>query len=219
MEKDENRTNLIIIIFLVLVMIGAFIFSITHHISTKNKQSKQEEVETEEDIDNNDNIPNIEENNRTFYKGDSVILTDSSSWHVIENSLDSDNYVILLKDQSINENINYNEINQYLKKQYLNLLIDSLNAEINDILDIRLLTLNDISNIIKIQDIEIGDSLESSNLYWLYNSENLINDISSNSLPILICPNDGINLARICEGSSNIYPFKPVIKINKKYIK
>jgi len=72
--------------------------------------------------------------------------------------------------------------------------------------------------IIKKEDKVPGIKIEKQGLEWLYNTSTLTSYIEDGN-PILICSKDNTNPARICIGKgSDIFPVRPVITINKKYI-
>lgn len=219
MDKDENRKNLISIIILIVILVGVSIFITVDKFLTKSALNKQED--TEEITTGNTEIVEMETDTYTRYNiGDSVNLIDSSSWHVIKTSEKTSSTVTLLNDNITNTYIRSDEANTYLNEVYQKNLKDSLGATSDDIEETRLLSLEDIATITNIVPLEVGVSLESSNMDWLYNKRTLTSYVDSNDLSVLICEKTSNEEAKLCEATtSEIWPVRPVITIDKSYIK
>lgn len=219
MDKDENRKNLISIIILIVILVGVSIFITVDKFLTKSALNKQED--TEEITTGNTEIVEMETDTYTRYNiGDSVNLIDSSSWHVIKTSEKTSSTVTLLNDNITNTYIRSDEANTYLNEVYQKNLKDSLGATSDDIEETRLLSLEDIATITNIVPLEVGLSLESSNMDWLYNKRTLTSYVDSNDLSVLICEKTSNEEAKLCEATtSEIWPVRPVITIDKSYIK
>ncbi len=219
MDKDENRRNLISIIILIVILVGVSIFITVDKFLTKSALNKQED--TEEITTGNTEIVEMETDTYTRYNiGDSVNLIDSSSWHVIKTSEKTSSTVTLLNDNITNTYIRSDEANTYLNEVYQKNLKDSLGATSDDIEETRLLSLEDIATITNIVPLEVGVSLESSNMDWLYNKRTLTSYVDSNDLSVLICEKTSNEEAKLCEATtSEIWPVRPVITIDKSYIK
>ncbi len=219
MDKDENRRNLISIIILIVILFGVSIFITVDKFLTKSALNKQED--TEEITTGNTEIVEMETDTYTRYNiGDSVNLIDSSSWHVIKTSEKTSSTVTLLNDNITNTYIRSDEANTYLNEVYQKNLKDSLGATSDDIEETRLLSLEDIATITNIVPLEVGVSLESSNMDWLYNKRTLTSYVDSNDLSVLICEKTSNEEAKLCEATtSEIWPVRPVITIDKSYIK
>ena len=111
MESDENRKNLIIMIVLLIAILVSATLSIFYHFFTKNSSSKkkfgnEEIINTDTSIDGEGDV----ENYPTYNLGDAITLKDSSTWHVIKESDSTDKYVVLLRDNPLDDNISYNDI-------------------------------------------------------------------------------------------------------------
>ena len=219
MDKDENRRNLISIIILIVILVGVSIFITVDKFLTKSALNKQED--TEEITTGNTEIVEMETDTYTRYNiGDSVNLIDSSSWHVIKTSEKTSSTVTLLNDNIINTYIRSDEANTYLNEVYQKNLKDSLGATSDNIEETRLLSLEDIATITNIVPLEVGVSLESSNMDWLYNKRTLTSYVDSNDLSVLICEKTSNEEAKLCGATtSEIWPVRPVITIDKSYIK
>lgn len=219
MDKDENRKNLISIIILIVILVGVSIFITVDKFLTKSALNKQED--TEEITTGNTEIVEMETDTYTRYNiGDSVNLIDSSSWHVIKTSEKTSSTVTLLNDNITNTYIRSDEANTYLNEVYQKNLKDSLGATSDDIEETRLLSLEDIATITNIVPLEVGVSLESSNMDWLYNKRTLTSYVDSNDLSVLICEKTSNEETKLCEATtSEIWPVRPVITIDKSYIK
>lgn len=218
MENEQNRKNLTFIIILVVAIILVSVLIASDKFLTQ-KDSNNNESDSTETINNN-TVVEEEQVYKNYKIGDSVTLIDSSKWHVIENTDDKDDMVILLKDDQLSSSIKPEEAENFLTTTYMKLLKDNLGALSTDIKDIRLISLDDIKTITGISEIDIDNSIEVDGDSWLYEKQTLTSDISSNNLPILICENKEETLGRICEGKdSEIWPVRPVVEIGKDYIK
>ena len=216
MESDSNRTNVIIVGALLAVLVLVAVMAIISHILVKNKMNNS--------IINNDD-QEIEENtnkNATivysgYKKGEKVELSDSSNWHVIEDSNVNEEYVLLLKDEKINKSITKQVVDDYLQNEYKEEIVNSLECGEEDIQNIRLLTSTDIKNITGINPIKIGIDINKDKYDYLVLSKTLTNMIV-NTNPVIICEEEG--KYTLCEGKiEEEYEIRPVIKINKNYLK
>lgn len=216
MESDSNRTNVIIVGALLAVLVLVALIAIITHVLVKNK--------TENIINNNDSTEiedNTNENATIVYsgykKGEKVELVDSSNWHVIEDSSVNEEYVLLLKDEKINKTMKKQMVDNYLENDYKDELINSLSCDKNSIQNIRLLTTNDIQNITGINSIKIGLELNKDEYNYLVLNKTLTNMVV-NTNPVIICEEE--SQYRLCEGKiEDEYDIRPVIKINKNYLK
>lgn len=213
MESDENRKNLIIMIILLVAILISATLSIFYHFFTKDPSSKkksgsEEIINTDTSIDEEGD----EENYPSYNLGDAITLKDSSIWHVIKESDSTDRYVVLLRDNPLDDNISYNDIDNYLQNTYLNTLKSNLETKEN--ISVSLLSLDDIENIAEIPNLEIGTSLDTAKNSWIYINQTITSNLSSNDKPIMICTNPNT----ICEGNSNTYKVRPIIEIDKNIL-
>lgn len=219
MENDANRTNLTIIIILLLVIVGISIFYMFNHFFTQDKSSGN----SYDDSETIENDTKVIENNYHYSKynvGDAVSLIDSSSWHVMKESTASDPYVTLLRDSRISSYIKYSEASRYLNNDYRKILLDNLGTDSSYIKEVRLITFSDIEEILNIYHLSEDTVIEYTDYSFIYHDTTLIDGISEQNNPLLICLNDGINSARICEGVGNeICAVRPVVIIHKSLLK
>lgn len=212
---DSNSTNLTIIVVLLLFIVGISIFSFSLKFTSKNNANKKS---NNEEIINEDT--SVDYNNKTYkvYKsGDSIKLSDNSSWHVIKDSSSNEEEVTILSDNDIGK-INTKDVENYLEETYYNQLQENLSIDDNSISNIRLIDIDDIMTLTSLSNITVGTKIEKQGLEWLYSKSTLTSYIED-SKPILICSKDGENPARICIGKdSDIFPIRPVITISKNYI-
>lgn len=213
MESDENRKNLIIMIILLVAILISATLSIFYHFftndsSSKKKSGSEEIINTDTSIDEEGD----EENYPSYNLGDAITLKDSSTWHVIKESDSTDEYVVLLRDNSLDDNISYNDIDNYLQNTYLNTLKSNLKTK--EDISVSLLSLDDIESISKISNLEIGTSLDTAENPWIYINQTVTGNLSNNDKPIMICTNPNT----ICEGSSDTYKIRPVIEIDKNIL-
>lgn len=213
MESDENRKNLIIMIILLVAILISATLSIFYHFFTKDSSSKkksgsEEIINTDTSIDEEGDV----ENYPSYNLGDAITLKDSSTWHVIKESDSTDKYVVLLRDNPLDDNISYNDIDNYLQNTYLNTLKNNLETKEN--ISVSLLSLNDIESISEIPNLEIGTSLDTAKNSWIYINQTITSNLSSNDKPIMICTNPNT----ICEVNSNTYKVRPVIEIDKNIL-
>ena len=213
MESDENRKNLIIMIILLIAILISTVLALFYHFLTKDsvsrkKSSGNEIINTDTSVDGEDD----EVNYPGYNLGDSITLKDSSTWHVIKESDSTDRYVVLLRDNPLDDNIVYNDIDNYLQNTYLDSLKSSL--ETQEDISISLLSLDDIESVSKISNLEIGTPLDTADNPWIYINQTITSNLSSNDKPIMICTNPNT----ICEGNSNNYKVRPVIEIDKNIL-
>ncbi len=212
---DSNSTNLTIIVVLLLFILGIGVFSFSLKLTSKDnikKESNNEEIINEDtSVDSSNKIYKV------YKSGDSIKLSDNSSWHVINDSGSNEDEVTILSDNDIGK-INIKDMDNYLEETYYNQLQDNLNIDDTSISNIRLLDIDDIMTLTSLSNIIPGIKIEKQGLEWLYNTSTLTSYIEDGN-PILICSKDNTNPARICIGKgSDIFPVRPVITINKKYI-
>ena len=170
-------------------------------------------------------------NFKAYNVGDNVTLTDSSRWSVLSSSSGDSKYVTLIKDENINDDfsIKFKDANNYLSTTYKNNLVSGLGAKSDEITEVRLLTLDEISKLsgISVSNLLPGTSLENDiTPSFLYQSTTITSEIDEYDCPIMICGyfySPGYNEdgpARICEGTqTDTEPIRPVITILKEYIR
>lgn len=212
---DSNSTNLTIIVVLLFFILGIGIFSFSLKLTSKDNPKK--ESNDEEVINEDTSVDRSNKTYKIYHLGDSIKLSDNSSWHVINDSSSNEDEVTILSDDDIGK-INVNDIDIYLEETYYNQLQENIGAIDTSISNIRLLDVDDIMTLTGLQNITVGTGIEKQGLEWLYNKSTLTS-YKEDSNPILICSKDNNNPARICIGKgSNIFPVRPVITINKNYI-
>ena len=210
MEKDSNRTNLIIVVILTLTLLTVGIIVLINNILTKSSVEKN----NQELIDNSEEITNTDVNTNIYYNsyniGDEITLIDSSNWNVIKESAKEENTITILKNVEISTYVKKEEADTYLKEKYRKILKDNLGTSDNNIIEIRLLSLDDLKNVLNDNNIDINYSINSS-YSWLYQNKTLLN----NDKTITINNNGTI----IEEISNDIFPIRPVVTISKDLIK
>lgn len=219
MTDDTNRTNLTIVVVLIIVVViaGLAIYAFSSRLFPKENSIQKNE--SNEMIEKDTSIPDSDIANTAYYIGDNIILTDSTSWHVIEDSDTDHDFVVLLKDIPLDSYVTYDQVSDYLHTTYKRQLQNSLSLNDEDF-DLDLLSLTQIEQITGIPSLEVGSSLEDLNQSWLYYKTTLINELDHNNLPILICSRENSDIAKICEGAKeNNWPIRPVLNIKKEYIK
>ena len=215
MVNDSNRTNLTIIIVLVFILVGVSILVISSHFFTKEKVSNNDN--DTELLEGDTNVIEPDTKNKTYYIGDSVILVDSSSWHIIKDSNEEDSYVTLLKDNPLEDKILYKQMDDYLNNSYKEQLQNLLSTSEEDLIDIQALSFDQIRVITNMNDLSVETKFEDEQFSWLYQSTTLLKEANQN--PVLICSKDDSDVAKICEGTmDNLWPIRPVITIKKEYI-
>ncbi len=213
--KDSNSTNLVIIVVLLCVLVFLSIYTVSNKLLKQNKTTKSND--SEETINNDTSVDDISETYQKYNVGDSIKLNDNSSWHVIFKSDSNEDKVTILSDKDIGK-IRMDNIDTYLEEDYYNNLQQSLEAEDSAIEEIRLLDIDDIISLTNKKNIRLNSEIETPNLEWLYESDTATS-YTENSLPVLICKNDNVNKARLCQNiDSDILPIRPVITIKKSYI-
>lgn len=241
-EKNKNGSGTIIFLIILVIALGGYIVydkiisnkdvktDINDSNTNNNNNSINYNKENEDVID--DNNKNEQNQKPTTYKaynlGDKVNLLDSSNWNVWESLAENDEFVTLINSDNINKynSITFKEAPTYVSTTYKSNLITSLNANNDDIKDARLLTLEDISKLsrIEVNNLVPGVSLENNvTPSFLYQSTTITSKIDENDCPIMICesiPNYPNNQGRICEETqTDKFQIRPVITISKKYIK
>lgn len=165
--------------------------------------------------------------NKSYKVGDLVTLKNGTSWNVIENSdIDNDSIVLLsVDDINTSRNVKISEVKNYLLNEYKNSIAEQLGSNV----DVRLLTLDDISELSEIASSSLvpGTSLENGTTpEFLYKTTTLISDDSNMLLgenPIMICAavpeHYETSPGRICMSTqTDTEPFRVVITIAKKDI-
>lgn len=217
MEKDENRTNLIIIIVLVIFLIGLFIFGAFHHFLSKNSHKLKKEESNE--VVNPDTSVDTPISYGNYKVGDEVVLSDGSSWHVVTDSLEHDEVVELLKDEPIHVDNTNQKIDDYLQNIYIKLLISSLKIDNTDLQEIRLLSLEDIENVIGSSTLNVGDSLTSSQGKFLYQNSTVLRDVDENGNFLFICEEDLDGMVKICtKQEETLISVRPIISMKKSIL-
>lgn len=236
MEERNNNTGLVVLVtVLVMLVLGMGAFIIYDKVINKTNEPNTEENNkvdnTEENNDSNENIDNeAEEDKQTnvAYKvGDKVTLTDSSVWHVIEDSSTDNDFVMLLSSKNVNENytVTISNAADYISTTFKNNLIKKLQASSNDIKEARLLTLNDVSSLsgISVGKLQPGTSLENGKTpTFLYEGVTMTSEYDEFDCNIMVCTNDGhvTSPGRMCASTgTDTEPIRPVITISKKYVK
>ena len=161
MEERKNNTGLIVLItVLVILVLGMGGFIIYDKVINKTNESDIEE--------NNSETQNTEDDlvvRKSYKVGDEVELADSSIWYVISNSEDTENFVSLLSSDNINKDytITINNAETYLSTTYKTELVKNIKANGDEVKEVRLLTLKDISLLSGITESELqpGTSLEN----------------------------------------------------------
>jgi hypothetical protein len=216
MENDQNRTNFNLIIVLVAVILLIAIFVISNSFNKKEEKVVEEDSETIEKDTSVDQESNVY---KSYEIGDEVVLLDSSKWHVIKKTTTKEDSVTLLKDEKLTTELKQDEAVSYLTTTYLKLLKDNLGALSTDINEVRLITLDDIKEITKMERVLKDTIIENDNNSWLTDENTLINEKSDDNYPLLICKNSE-NKGSICEGiGQELWSVRPVITISKDYIK
>jgi len=193
--------------------------------SLKTKIEEQNKIIAE--LNEQENAQQEEPQNKSYQIGDLVTLKNGTSWNVIKDSdINSDN-VVLLSVENINtsNSIKISEVKNYLLNEYKNTISSALNSSI----DVRLLTLDDVSELSGISSSNLvpGTSLENGTTpEFLYKTTTLISDDSNMLLgenPIMICAavpeHYETSPGRICMSTqTDTEPFRVVITIAKKDI-
>ena len=182
---------------------------------------------TNNNTNNESNKKKDEQINGVYKVGDYVTLVNHTSWSVMANTNKDNQYVTLISDENINDSyrISYKKASEYLSTTYKNNLIKRLKASADEIKEVRLINLNDISKLtgISVNQLVPGKVIENKNTpLFLYEGDTITSN-TSNGLPIMICTlvsesttNDP---GRICLGEDGEYfDIRPVITISKKYI-
>ena len=241
-ENKKNENGIIVLLIILVIALGGYIVydkiisskaeetGVNDNNTNSNDNGLNDSKEKEDVIDDtNKNEQNQEIITYKVYNlGDKVNLLDSSNWNVWESSAENDEFVTLINSDNINKynSITFKEAPTYVSTTYKSNLITSLNANNDDIKDARLLTLEDISKLsrIEVNNLVPGVSLENNvTPSFLYQSTTITSKIDENDCPIMICesiPNYPNNQGRICEETqTDKFQIRPVIIISKKYIK
>ena len=224
-KKKTSKGLIVSIILLTLLVVGLTGYIVYDKVLNSDKEEKNEKS-----YDLKDSEEKTEETMKfkSYEIGDKIVLTDSSNWNVIEVSTEEDEFVTLLSMNNINDNnsIAFKEATNYMNTTYKNNLITKLGTSSNDIKEIRLLSVDDISKLsgISVKNLIPGTSLENGiTPPYLYESETITSSIDKDC-PIMICSMDpeyyDTNPGRICIGTqTDKFPIRPVITISKEYIK
>ena len=246
MSKKKKNSDLPVIICIlifsisILILIGYYLFNDNNEleIETSNNESN---YYTTNDINNNNNSntnTNNKDNNstktdnnnskRTYKIGDLIFLKNNTTWGVINNSSETDEFVTILSDDNINESysISYKNAQNYVSTTYKNKIEKAFKTTGADIKEVRLLTMNDISRLsgISVNELVPGKSIINKKTpSFIYDTETITSDIS-NGLPLMICgavsESTENNYGKICLGNNSEYfAIRIVMTINKKYIK
>ena len=239
-DKPKNGNGLKIVAAVALVAaacgIGLGVYGIMQN-SQKDKQISDLKIQIEEQAEKIANLKKPEktqpeedpqedepQQNKAYRVGDLVKLSDGTSWNVLKNSGIDEDEVTLLSVENVDttHSIKIIEVKNYLLNDYKDAMTNVLGTDV----DVRLLTLGDISQLsgIAISDLIPGHSIENGvTPAFLYKSDTLIADDENMILgdnPDLLCSADVRNSARICMSTqTDREVFRPVITIDKKALK
>lgn len=222
MENDQNRTNLIMIIVLISVILLIAVFVNSNHINPTESNTEKQDDESNEVTKKDTTVEEQPELYKSYEIGNQITLLDSSSWHVIKNTTKKEETITLLKDSKLSTELKKEEINNFLTTTYVKLLKDSLSALSTDIKEVRLITLDDIKLITGIETLEKETFIEKENSTWLYQDDTITSNTSVNNIPLQICKieEEEIIRGKLCEiTDKETWPIRPVIIISKEYIK
>lgn len=193
----------------------------------KTQIEEQNRIITELNEQDNNSQEGLQ--NKSYKVGDLVTLKNGTSWNVIEKSdIDNDSIVLLsVDDINTSRNVEISEVKNYLLNEYKNSIAEQLGSNVN----VRLLTLDDVSELSGIASSSLvpGTSLENGiTPDFLHETTTLISDDTNMLLgenPNMICEavdagqfSSG-NPARICMSTqTNTEPFRVVITMAKKDI-
>ena len=229
MERENNNTALAVIItLLVVIILGLVGFIVYDKVIKDTNEPNNNVTDNNNTTDQSDNENN--EQGRVAYQiGDKVTLTDSSTWHVIKNSADTEDFVSLLSSENINKyyTVTINNAERYLSTTYKTNLIKSLEANDNEIKEVRLLTLKDVSELSGINESQLqpGKSLENGKTpEFLYKSDTMTSSFDEFDCNIMVCSavpeHYETSPGRMCAATgSDTWPIRPVITISKEYIR
>lgn len=193
------------------------------------KTQIEEQNRTIAELNEQDNNPQEDLHNKSYKVGDLVTLKNGTSWNVIKNSDIDDESVVLLSADDINasRNVKISEIKNYLLNEYKNSIAEQLASNV----DVRLLTIDDVSELSGIASSSLvpGTSLENGiTPDFLYETTTLISNDTNMLLgenPNMIC--EAVDASqfgssdpgRICMSTqTNTEPFRVVITMAKKDI-
>ena len=215
MESDSNRTNLIIFMVLVFVLIGVtaiiLISSLVNHESKMNNGNKDNTI-----VDDNPTT-NVTTVYSGYEIGDKVTLNDNSTWHVIIESDINNEYVTILKDEALPTKMDKYSGVDYLNNEYRDELNETLNCE-DEITDVHLISSEEIKTITRIGNPRKDTKLNGNDYDWL-TARNTLTNIMNNEEIISICEKDTNTEASLCALDTDSYSIRPVIKINKNCLK
>ena len=215
MTNQTKHSKVIIIIIVILAIILAIFGGIIGYDIFKDKKNN-----------GSGNGSKIDYTKKAFNEGTKITLTDGSKWYVLYSCEAEDEYITLLSVNDVNtDKVNYTQASNYLETTFKSKLVKGISSAQGDIQEIRLLTLDDIGLLSRIEPnmIIAGTSLENGvTSVFVYESESLI-AAEENDLPLLICKpeaNSDTNPGRVCVGTqTEVFPVRAVLKISKKYIK
>lgn len=233
-QKNEKGLKIATVIACVVAVCGIG-FGVYCLIESNNKTQEISNLKTQIEEQNriiaelNEQDNNSQEGlqNKSYKVGDLVTLKNGTSWNVIENSdIDNDSIVLLSVDNiNTSRNVKISEVKNYLLNEYKNSIAEQLGSNV----DVRLLTLDDISELSGIASSSLvpGTSLENGTTpEFLYKTTTLISDDSNMLLgenPIVICAAVPeyyeTSPGRICMSTqTDTEPFRVVITMAKKDI-
>lgn len=216
---DSNRTNLniVIVLFIVSIIVGVSITinRVFFKSSSNNKVDSTNDTSIEE---KEDTSVDSSVKYKSYQIGDEVTLTNGVVFNVIKDSTSTENKVTLLKKEPLDQSFTYQNVSEYLENTYYKSLISSLGIDDYDTesVSVRLLTIDDIGEVVDIENVNVGMTLNDSKYTFLYNFETLTNHIEDNKV-VAIC-NDNSSASICNKDSSSSLKVRPVVTINKKYI-
>ena len=217
-NETKKKTSIIVIIVALIVILAILGGFIGFDIYKNNKNNKGS--------GNGSGNTSTENVKKAYNEGATITLTDGSKWYALFSSKAEDETILLYSVDNINtDNVSYSQAANYLTTTFRSKLVKGLGSAAGDIKDIRLLTLDEISTLSRIEksDLKAGAVLQNDiTSVFVYESNSLIDGYES-GLPLLICqPNPEVeaNPGRICVGTQeDVFPIRAVLEISKKYIK
>ena len=234
-KKDDKivRITLIALGIIIVALFGVIVFAVKVPITTIYKTYSTLDNNQESTTNDNSNYEPNSDNpyingstTRQTYKaykiGDLITLKDNSKWYVIENSSSDDINLVLIATNNINDgSVNYQNVEEFLDKRYKVSLAKVLNITQEELI-VRLISLNDISNLSGINEEQlVVNSVIQNNKTpkFIYETINMTNYIDDENKPLLICPNNGKAILCIGNPPLNAWIIKPVIELPKSSIK
>ncbi|MBR2725382.1 hypothetical protein IKE97_01910 [Candidatus Saccharibacteria bacterium] len=236
-KKNGNGLKIATAIACVVAACGVG-FSVYCLIDSNNKTQEisnlrtkiEEQNKTIAELSEQENTQQEESYNKSYQIGDLVTLKNGTSWNVIKDSDVNSDSVVLLSVDNVNSSndIKISEVKNYLLDEYKNSISSALGSNV----DIRLLTLGDVSELSGISPSNLvpGTSLENGTTpEFLYKTTTLISDDSDMLLgenPNMVCEAvvatqyGSSDPGRVCISTqTDTEPFRVVITIAKKDIK